>query len=509
MRQGHWETKALCKSAIEVKTMLKNWNRPEKPEGEEIKLRLKNVQERLASLQMKLKDRKLPVLVLIEGWGAAGKGSAIGQIIRNIDPRFFKVFSMASPTEEERRKPFLYRYFERIPEAGKFTFLDSGWMDETVRARLHGELDGEAYASRVDSIKRFERQLTDNGYLVLKFFFHISEKEQGRRIAALLENKDTAWRVSKNDIWQNRNYKTCEEVYDRYLDDTNAPSAPWYLIDSKSKKFAELQTLEIMCTGIETALHNDSLAVPLLQNVFPLVKMPRLREVPLNKTVEDEEYKKELNRLQKKLGMLHNHLYRKRVPVIIVYEGWDAAGKGGNIKRLTGALDPRGYEVHPIASPEPHEKARHYLWRFWTRLPKDGHIAIFDRSWYGRVMVERLEGFCTENDWQRAYYEMNEFEQELHSWGAVILKFWVQIDKNTQLERFTERQNTPAKQWKITDEDWRNREKWDEYEVAVDEMLQKTSTSFAPWHILESVDKKYARIKALQIVVDALEKALD
>lgn len=490
--------------------MLKNWARPEKPEGEELKQRLKAAEEKLSQQQMKLKEKRLPVLVLIEGWGAAGKGSAIGQIIKNIDPRFFKVFSMPStPTEEERRRPFLYRFFEKIPEAGKFTFLDSGWMDQIMKERLDGKLDDKAYAQRVDSVKRFERGLTDNGYLVLKFFFHISKKEQESRIEALLSEKDTAWRVSEGDLWQNRHYDKCLEAFDRYLDDTNTPSAPWYIVDSKSKKFAELQVMETLCMGIETALHNESLAVPLLQNAFPLIKMPKLRDVPLEgKTLDEEKYKKELKELQQKLGQLHNRLYRKRVPVIIAYEGWDAAGKGGNIKRLTGALDPRGFEVHPIASPEPHEKARHYLWRFWTRLPKDGHIAIFDRTWYGRVMVERLEGFCSENDWQRAYYEMNEFEQELYNWGAVILKFWVQIDKDTQLARFTERQNTPSKQWKITDEDWRNREKWDLYEQAVDEMLQKTSTTYAPWHILESVDKKYARIKALHIVIDALEKAL-
>ncbi len=489
--------------------MLKNWIRPEKPDGEEIKQRLKAAQEKLEEQQMKLKERKLPVLVLIEGWGAAGKGSSIGQIIRNIDPRFFKVFSMPStPTAEELRKPFLYRFFEKIPEAGKFTFLDSGWMDQIMKERLHDQLDDKAYAQRVDSVKHFERTLTDNGYLVLKFFFHISKKEQETRLENLLGDKDTAWRVSKGDLWQNRHYDQCLEAFDRYLDDTNTPSAPWYIIDAKSKKFAELQVMETLCMGIETALHNESLAVPLLQNVFPLVKMPKLKDVPLDKTLSETEYKQQLRELQAKLGKLHNRLYRKRVPVIMVYEGWDAAGKGGNIKRVTGALDPRGFEVHPIASPEPKEKARHYLWRFWTRLPKTGHIAIFDRSWYGRVMVERLEGFCSENDWQRAYYEMNEFEQELHNWGAVILKFWVQIDKDTQLARFTDRQNTPSKQWKITDEDWRNREKWDLYEQAIDEMLQKTSTTYAPWHILESVDKKYARIKALQIVIDALEKAL-
>ena len=490
--------------------MLKNWARPEKPEGEELKQRLKAAEEKLSQQQMKLKEKRLPVLVLIEGWGAAGKGSAIGQIIRNIDPRFFKVFSMPStPTEEERRRPFLYRFFEKIPEAGKFTFLDSGWMDQIMKERLDGKLDDKAYAQRVDSVKRFERGLTDNGYLVLKFFFHISKKEQESRIEALLSEKDTAWRVSEGDLWQNRHYDKCLEAFDRYLDDTNTPSAPWYIVNSKSKKFAELQVMETLCMGIETALHNESLAVPLLQNAFPLIKMPKLRDVPLEgKTLDEEEYKKELKELQAKLGQLHNRLYRKRVPVIIAYEGWDAAGKGGNIKRLTGALDPRGFEVHPIASPEPHEKARHYLWRFWTRLPKDGHIAIFDRTWYGRVMVERLEGFCSENDWQRAYYEMNEFEQELHNWGAVILKFWVQIDKDTQLARFTERQNTPSKQWKITDEDWRNREKWDQHEAAVNDMLQFTSTDFAPWTVVESNDKKFARIKALQTLIAAIENRL-
>ena len=490
--------------------MLKNWNRTEKPSPEELKRRIKAAQEKLNVQQMQLKEKKLPVLVLIEGWGAAGKGSAIGQIIKNIDPRFFKVFTMSDPTPEELRKPFLCRFFEKIPEAGKFTFLDSGWMDEITKQRLHGGLDEEGYAARVESVKRFERQLTDNGYLVLKFFFHITEKEQKERIHKLQATKDTAWRVSDRDVWQNKHYDKCLEVFDRYLEDTNTPSAPWYLIDSQQKKYAELQVLETMCMGIDTALQNESLSVPLLQNIFPLKKMPKLKDVKLDKskTISDVEYKAELKKLQKKLGQLHNRLYRKRVPVVIVYEGWDAAGKGGNIKRVTEALDPRGFEVHPIASPEPKEKARHYLWRFWTRLPKDGHIAIFDRSWYGRVMVERLEGFCSENDWRRAYYEMNEFEQELANWGAIVLKFWVHIDKDTQLARFTDRQNTPSKQWKITDEDWRNREKWDAYEEAIDEMLQKTSTTYAPWHILESVDKKYARIKALKIVIDALEKAL-
>ena len=487
--------------------MLKEWMPGEIPEKQEFEEQLDKNRNRLYDLQTKIKEHRLPFLVLFEGWAAAGKGSVIGKVIKNIDPRFFKVATMTAPSEEEKRKPFLYRYMKQIPEEGKFTFLDSGWMEQTTEEVLKKKLTEAEYEKRIESVRRFERQLTDNGYLVLKFFMHIDREEQDSRMKGLLEEEDTKWRVTKFDRWQNKHYGKCQKVFDRYMKDTNLPSSPWYIIDAGNRKWAELQVLDTMISSIEIAMQNRLHSSPLLQNVFPLVKMPKLAEVELQgKELNEEEYHHELKQLQKRLGELHNRLYRKRVPVIITYEGWDAAGKGGNIKRITGALDPRGYEVHPIASPEPHEKARHYLWRFWTRLPKDGHIAIFDRTWYGRVMVERLEGFCSENDWQRAYYEMNEFEQELHNWGAVILKFWVQIDKDTQLARFTERQNNPEKQWKITEEDWRNREKWDLYEDAVDEMLKKTSTSFAPWHILESVDKKYARIKALKIVIRELEK---
>ena len=393
-------------------------------------------------------------------------------------------------------------------KGGKFSFFDGSWMDEVTKNKLSGKINGEDYHRQLISIKRFERQLSDNGYLVVKFFFHISKSEQKQRLKDLADSKSTAWRVEKWDLWQNKHYDKCVDVYDEYLEATNQFIAPWYFVDSKNRKWAELQVTELLVKSIEIALQNTGHAAAVLQNTFPLKQMPKLADIALDKKISDEKYDSELKELQSKLADLHNRIYRAKIPVVVAYEGWDAAGKGGNIKRLTAALDPRGFEVHPIASPEPHEKNRHYLWRFWTRLPKDGHIAIFDRTWYGRVMVERLEGFCSENDWQRAYNEINEFEKELDDWGAVIVKFWVQIDKDTQLARFTDRQNTPEKQWKITDEDWRNREKWDLYETAVNEMIQKTSTEYAPWHILESNDKHYARIKALKTVTDEIEKKL-
>lgn len=489
--------------------MLKDFIRPQQPDADELEKRLLEAKKKLVQQQTVIKEKRLPVLVLMEGWGSSGKGSVLGKIIRNIDPRFFKVATMDIPTEEEKRKPFLYRFFVRIPEAGKFMFMDGGWMDETTRDILQSRLDDVDYKKRIASIRRFERQLKDNGYLVVKLFFQISRIEQRKRLDLLMEDKNTRWRVSEFDNWQNKHYDKCMDVYDRYLEDTDQAAVPWYLIDAKYKKWAELQVLETLVSGIDTALQNSAAAVPLLQNMFPMRELLQLSQVQPDQMLSDEDYKKQLDKYQKKLKDLHNIIYRRKMPVIIAYEGWDAAGKGGNIKRITGALDPRGFEVQPIASPEPHEKSRHYLWRFWNRLPKTGHVTIFDRTWYGRVMVERLEGFCSENDWQRAYNEINEFEKELDDWGAVIIKFWVQIDKDTQLARFTERQNTPEKQWKITDEDWRNREKWDLYEEAVNEMLRKTNTEYAPWHILESNDKKYARIKALKIVIGEIEKRLD
>ncbi|MBP3240883.1 MAG: polyphosphate:AMP phosphotransferase [Oribacterium sp.] len=488
--------------------MIETYKSIPKPEPDEIKQRLETAHQRLMEQQLQMKENQLPVFILFEGWGAAGKGTVLGKVIKNLDPRFFSAISMHDPSSDEKRKPFLARYFAEIPEAGQFKFLDAGWMTEITKDVLFDRINKQTYKNRVNSAIRFERSLTDNGYLVLKFFFHISHKEQSERIKILLDNKDRSWQVDDYDIWENDHYDECYKVFDKYMEDTNSSTVPWNVIDAKSRKWAELQVMETIVAGIDVALKNHTLTVPLIQNVFPLNRTQKLKDIKLNKTISDEEYKTQLKDLQVRLKALHNQAYLKGIPIIVAYEGWDAAGKGGNIKRLTSALDARGYIVHPIASPKPFEKSRHHLWRFWTRLPKTGHFAIFDRTWYGRVMVERLEGFCSENDWQRAYNEINEFEKELSDWGAVIVKFWVHIDKDTQLARFTDRQNTPEKQWKITDEDWRNREKWDLYEQAVDEMIAKTSTTYAPWHVLESNDKKYARVKALKIIIAALEKAL-
>lgn len=470
---------------------------------------LENAKLELSKKQMLLKEKKLPVIVLFEGWDASGIGTTLGKVIQNMDPRFYAVETMNKISEEEKRKPFLYRHFLRIPENGKVTFYEHGWMSEVTDQLIHKKITKKEYKAKIESIQKFERTLVDNGYIVIKFFFHISKDDQSKRMKRLLKDKNTRWRISDEDIWQNKHYDKCLEVFDDYLMQTNPTYAPWYVIDATNKKLVQLQVLETLMTHIQDRLDHDKEDAPLIENVYPLRDKIHLNDIDLSVTIKDEDYKKELKKCRKKLKELHNILYRKKIPVVIAYEGWDAAGKGGNIKRVTSGLDPRGYTVYPIAAPDKGELNRHYLWRFYKRLPKDGHVAVFDRTWYGRVMVERLEGLCSENDWQRAYNEMNEFEKELYDWGAIVIKFWVQIDNQTQLERFTDRQNTPEKQWKITDEDWRNREKWDLYEEAISEMLEKTNTEFAPWYVLESVDKKYARIKAMKILISEIEKRLE
>ncbi len=547
--------------------MLKEKVKLEKPERNAVREKIDEAKERLSVLQLELKEKKTPVLIVFEGWDAAGKGRALSRVIKDLDPRFYDVKTMDKPSEEEQRRPFLYKYFIQIPEEGKFMFLDGGWMEELNRSVLMGDISHKIYEARVQEVKCMERQLIDNGYIVLKFFFHIDKKEQRKRMQRLLSDKNTSWRVTDRDIWQNRHYEKCLKQYEWFMAQDEAAGRPWYLIDAGNRKWAQLQVLTVLVNALEESLagkmsganilsgevvnHAETLSGESklrpetgekkkitgeenaktelrmndtngrksvsdgekdrdtsLLSEFPLLKMPKLCEIPLNQKMDEEEYRKELQKCQKKLSRIHNKLYRRKIPVIIAYEGWDAAGKGGNIKRVAGALDPRGCDVYPIASPSPNAKARHYLWRFCMRLPKTGHIAIFDRTWYGRVMVERLEGYCTQDDWKRAYREINEFEKGLYDWGAIIIKFWIQIDKDTQLERFNERQNTPEKRWKITDEDWRNRGKWDQYEAAVDEMIAKTSTEYAPWHILESNDKYYARIKALKIIIRELEDAI-
>lgn len=480
---------------------------------EEYNARIKPLTARLAAVQQRIKQAKIPVIMLFEGWGAAGKGSLIAKLIQSFDPRGYKVFSFVEPTALEKRRPVLARYWSCIPEDGNIAVFDRSWYREVNVDRIDNDLSEKRVDMLFNEINTMERQLTDGGYVILKFFLHISRGEQKKRFDNLAESAATSWRVTRADRQHNRDYELHYEVFNEMLQRSHTDYAPWHVIPSEDRRYAAVTACEQILERLEAVLaQHEQHPIPVVppidaQERFNLLPKRPLAEVDPNQEL-DCDYKKTLKKLQDRLGELHAIIYRERIPVVLVYEGWDAAGKGGNIKRVVQALDPRGYEVIPIAAPTPPELHHHYLWRFWNALPKTGHFAIYDRSWYGRLMVERIEGFCTESDWHRAFTEINEFERSIVDWGAVLLKFWVHIDADEQLRRFTMRQETPEKQWKITDEDWRNREKWPQYEEAINDMLKYTSTDYADWHIIESNNKQYARIKALRILIAALEERL-
>ena len=470
------------------------------------------LEKNLSALQQKIREKKLPVIILLEGWGASGKGTLIADVIKLLDPRFFKVYSTMPVSESERRYPLMKRFWERIPEYGTLSVLDRSWYQELAIAKMEDGISDSEYADRINTVNTFERQLSDDGYLIIKFFLHISRKEQKKRFLKLKEDSATKWRVTELDKKRHKNYDAYYKQFDDMLAKTHTSYCPWKIIDTTDRGFTRFQVFNILVSQITNAVNTER-SYPVFSEEetrrFELSPCPKLADVKLeNKTLQPTKYADELKKARKELARLHGKIYKKKIPVIMLFEGWDAAGKGGAIKRISYALDPRGYEAVPVAAPDKKELNHHYLWRFWNNLPKTGHITIFDRSWYGRVMVERIEGFTPKERCDMAYHEINEFEEELVRGGAIVLKFWLHISKDEQLRRFNDRAQNPLKQWKITDEDWRNREKWDSYESAVNEMFARTSTKAAPWNIIEANDKLYARIKIMNIVIDALSEKI-
>jgi len=470
---------------------------------------------KLADLQRQAKALGIPVIIVFEGWSASGKGTVINQLILPLDPRGFSVYSASGPTEEEKFYPFLWRFWKRTPTRGRLTIFDRSWNRRVVVDRVEGQIKGKQLGQAFEDIRSFERQLFDDGVVIVKCFLHISKHEQKRRFDALRKSAATAWRVTEADLRQHQRYAEYLAAAEEMLTETDTECAPWTVVEAHDRRFATLKTFATLIDALERGVaaadrKADEPPRPPIQPepAMNSLKTTALDHVDMSLSLAAEEYDDRLKKAQTKLRELEHQIYRRRIPVVIAYEGWDAAGKGGNIRRLTQKLDPRGYEVAPIAAPNDIEKAHHYLWRFWVQLPKAGHIAIFDRTWYGRVLVERVEGFCTEAQWRRAYREINAMEQQLVHFGTVVLKFWLHIDPDEQLRRFRERQESSHKQWKITDEDWRNRAKLDRYRDAAEEMLYRTSTTYAPWTIVESNCKWYARVKVLETVCEAIRQRL-
>ncbi len=491
--------------------MLEKVDLSRKLDKEEYREKMAVLQTQLGKLQRECKELKIPVMITFEGYDAAGKGVQVGKLIEALDPRGFEVHAVKRETEEERMHPFMWRFWTKTPAKGRIAIFDTSWYRKVMIDRFDGETPEKEIADDFNSIRAFEKQLTDDGTVIVKLFLVIDKEEQKKRFKKLMKNKETAWRVTKEDLERNKHFKEFEKINEDMFGRTDTDYAPWHLIEAMDRRYATAKIYTVVINALTAAVEEarkgrkDEVNPGLKHDEF---QVSALSKADLTKSLTKEEYTKSLEELQEKLARLHGELYRRRIPVVLGFEGWDAGGKGGAIKRLTQAMDPRGYVVNPTSAPNDVERSHQYLWRFWRAMPKAGHVAIFDRTWYGRVMVERLEGFCTMKEWQRAFKEINDMEQDLVNSGAIVLKFWMQIDKDEQAARFKARQENPEKQWKITDEDWRNREKWDQYEEAVNEMLLRTSTPQAPWIVVEGNDKYYARVKVLKTVVEVIEKRL-
>ena len=588
---------------------------------------------KLVVLQQQAHNEGVGLVVLFEGWNGAGKGSRISDLMYHLDARSTGVYVGLDLDPDTEREfvgrecgvtgfyPIMQPFWKALGERNSITFYDRGWYSSSVermllteagddplleddacddKKRKHGdEHCGKGKKSRaaeaaafarderrarsidraVESAAEFERQLVNDGYVLVKFFVHVREKMQRRRLERLYDDPATRWRVSEGKLASAADYPHAYRLYDRLLSRSDFSFAPWTLINGEEKRSANLKIAETLCEALERALEapededakaaaeaaaansdkalaevsagagkasggdaaqtaagfapdgyphtpdpaEDEEAVAAAEAIaklqhsqaptasrFILVEDPPTLSKKYDEVVpmDDEEYKKRLKKEQKRLYRLELEMYRKRIPLIALFEGWDAAGKGGAIKRVAQALDARAYTIFPSPAPTRPELLHPHLWRYWTRLPKAGHVGIYDRSWYGRVLVERVEGFASPAEWSRAYDEINEFERQLEAWGAILLKFWVAVDPDEQLRRFTERETNPDKQWKITPEDWRNRDKHPQYAAAANDMFRLTSTEYAPWIVLESTNKYYARIKALRVINETLEKRL-
>lgn len=512
------------------------------------KQQVRDLEIRLSRLQRAAIREELPIILVFDGWEGAGKGTIINRLIRALDPRHFKVHSIQRSRDETLRWPFLWRFWRKLPARGRMALFDRSWYVRVLHDRADKAVSKKEWKAACDEIDGFERLLVGDGYLIVKLFLHITKKEQRHRLQKLGNNPATSWRITKYDWTQHRRYKKFARAVEAVF--ARPTAVPWNVIEANDRRFATVKVFEVVSDAIDGALASPASAQPLVHTIgkplnlrsaeplrpagsdvihFPPRGIPiddepmagtadrhhkakggsginLLDAADLSKSLPREEYDVQLRAYRTQMRVLEHVVYATRVPVIIVYEGWDAAGKGGNIRRLTQSLDPRGYDVVPVGPPTEEEKRYPYLWRFWRGMPKAGHVTIFDRSWYGRVLVERVEGFARNDEWMQAYDQINDMEAQFVRAGAVVVKFWLHIDKETQLERFEERQRAGYKNWKITEEDWRNREKWDQYELAVRDMLRRTHTGHAPWTVVESNCKQYARLKAQRTVIRALQR---
>ncbi len=468
----------------------------------------------LLQIQQELMKSSIPVVVIVAGVEGAGKGGVVNRLNKWLDARGMQTFAFWDQTDEESERPRYWRFWRSLPPRGQVSVLFGGWYMLPIEHRYMEQCNDAELDAELNRIVDFERMLTLDGALVVKFWFHMDEKEQKKRLKELSRDDRSKWKMHPTKKKFSEQYARFEQVAERIIRHTDRGTSPWYLIEATDKRYRDMTVGRTLLSAIRARLENPRVADTQIASHAPSLpesesaRITVLDHVDLNKTLDRKTYKSELGRLQQRANQLAWQAYNQKRSTVMVFEGSDAGGKGGAIRRFTNAVDARLYRATSVAAPSDEERARHYLWRFWRPIPRAGYITIYDRSWYGRVLVERVEGFASEPEWRRAYSEINQFEEQLVESGIILIKFWLHIDPDEQLRRFKDREQVPYKQHKITDEDWRNREKWDDYKLAVNEMVVRTSTEYAPWTLVPGNDKLFARIHVLKTICDTLEKAL-
>ena len=468
-------------------------------------------QDLLAAQGDLLETRSFSTVILVNGVDGAGKGETVNLLHEWMDPRHIVSHAAREYTDEESARPPLWRYWRDLPPRGKIGIFFGSWYTMPILRRAGRQIDDAALDEAMDEIVRFEQMLAAENVLLVKLWFHLSKKQQKKRLSALESDPKTRWRVTDQDWKNHARYDRFRKICERALRRTSIGETPWHVIEGYDERYRTLTACGLVRDAMrarqERPASEGAIVVP--SPAREPGEKTLLGTLDLSQKVGEAEYEKRLGKLSGRLAELTRRKRFRKHGVVAVFEGVDAAGKGGAVRRLTAAMDARLYHVVPIAAPTDEERARPYLWRFWRHVPPKGRVVIFDRSWYGRVLVERVEGFCRPADWARAYGEINDFEEQLARHGAVVTKFWLHIDQDEQKRRFEERKAIGWKRFKITEEDWRNRKKWPLYEVAANEMFERTSTRSAPWTLVPANDKRRARLVVLETLADRIEHALD
>ena len=466
-----------------------------------------------------MNNRQQAVLIIIEGLDGSGRAELLNRLYAWLDPRGLKTHTFWDPSDEEQERPFFWRFWRCLPQKGSIAIHLGGWYRDLLTDAIHDKLSHAEFDLALLKRRNFEQMLALEGISILKFWLYLPEAVQRER---LTQEDDTP-----DDRWGNSEEKTSlksREAFLRIAEHTmrltDSSVAPWYLLEATDAHYRDMTVGKTLANALINALQSHQRweheaasdfikggGAPSLPDA-PSAQRSVLDSVDLSLVTSKAEYKKALEPMLKTLSALAWQAWRAKKTTVIVFEGWDAAGKGGVIRRLASGLDARLYRATSYGAPTEEERGYPYLWRFWKELPRAGRVMMFDRSWYGRVLVERVEGFADPATWSRAYHEINNFESELVESGIVLIKFWLHISPDMQLQRFKEREATPYKKHKITDEDWRNREKWSDYQVAVNDMVFRTGTENTPWTLVSAEDKYTARLQVLSKVIEQLKLAL-